>query len=97
MIGGTRTGRTLCLRLTVPDAVTSFAIPSGIEWVLIRNATGGITPNDIRINFDDDSASNYATLIAGAAYTGPIRVAGGRVLNTDGVGGSATLEVIAWG
>lgn len=94
---GGRAGRTLCLRFTTPDAVTAFAIPSGIEYVLVRNASGGLTPNDIRINFDDDSASNYATLSPSPYFTGPISVGGGRILNTDGVGGSGVLEVIGWG
>lgn len=95
-IGGDKLGKTTCLRFTVPDAVTSLAIPAGIQWVIVRNATTGLVPPDIRINFDSDTASNYATLSAGSPWTPPFRVGAARTLNTDGVGGSGIMEVIGW-
>lgn len=81
-------------RFSVPDDVNSFTIPVDTSWVLLKNVG---TTNSVRFNFDDDAASDYWTLPAEVSLPAPIRVKGGSNFNTDGVGGSTVLEVIAWG
>ncbi len=85
-------GKSMTAVLSVPDIVDSFSIPVDVQWVILKN-TGA---NDVRFQFDDDGVTDFWTLKT-SAQLGPIQVQGGTNFNTDGLGGSTTLELIAWG
>ena len=87
------TGKTRCYRFSTPDQVTSFNIPSDISWCILKNTSLTIS---VKFNFDSDAAGDYYTLDPGEV-SHAFCVYGGKTLNTDGVGGSSNLEVIAWG
>ncbi len=90
---GMSSGMTRVFRISVPDIVNSFAIPLGITHVVIKN----VGANDLRFNFDADGPNDYWTLKP-EAVSPPIMVKGGDAnINTDGVGGATTAEVLAWG
>ena len=80
-------------RLVIPDAVNSFTIPNDVSWVLMQN----VGANDIKFNFDDDAASDFWTIKVGDKLPEAIKVKPGSTFNTDGVGGSSTLEIVTWG
>ena len=83
---------TMTFTLNIPDPVNSFQIPVDVNWVILKN-TGS---NPIEFKFDDDGADEHYTLNINEKV-GPFRVQGGTNFNTNGVGGSSSLEVIAWG
>jgi len=86
------TNKTKIFRLVIPDAANSFVVSDGVVWVIMAN----VGANDLKFNFDEDGATNYYTLKAGKE-TQPFRVKSGRTMNTDGVGGATTIELITWG
>lgn len=85
--------KTKVYRVSVPDQANSIAIPSDVSNVILRNASTTIS---VRFNFDSDSASDYFTLTPGE-MTPAFEVKNGKTLNTDGINGSAVLEIITWG
>lgn len=85
------TGCFRCLRVNIPDAVTSFVVPCDVRYVQIKNAGG---TNAMRFNTDGD-ATHYRTLAAGAESP-TLRVLPGSTIYTDGVSGSTTAEVTLW-
>ena len=90
---GIRSGRVITARISVPDVANSFQVPTDIQYVLLRNDGA----NDVRFNFNDDDPSDYFTIKAGVTMPAPISVLGGETFNTDGVGGSSIIEIVAWG
>lgn len=82
-----------CLRISVPDVANSFQLPDDARFVIFRNAG----TNDLTINFEDDSATDFWTLKPGEETPAPLLVKGGTTVNTDGIGGNSLLEVILWG
>ena len=86
-------GVTKTFRLSIPDATNSFQVDSAIRWVLMKN----VGANALRFNFNDDDPTDYYTIDSGKEMPTPIAVRGGETFNTDGVGGSTTLEVVTWG
>lgn len=85
-------GKTRCTRLVIPDVANSFVIPSDVAYVVLKN----VGANPVRFNFDTDAASDYFTLAVNA-QSPELFISGGKTFNTDGVGGSSTLEIITWG
>ena len=86
------TNQTKIFRWVIPDAINSFTIPDGVAWIVMKNV--GVNP--FQFNFDEDGANNYWTIDPGKE-TVPFRVKAGRIMNTDGIGGSTTIEIITWG
>lgn len=81
------------IRTTIPDAITEFVIPDGVRWIYLKNVS---LLNSIRINFEGDGASNYLTIAAGGDFPQAMDVRPGQKMYTDGVGGSATAEILMW-
>lgn len=91
-MGMLHSGKSMTFELIIPDPIDSFSIPIDVNWVILRN----IGANDFRFQFDDDGPTDFFTIKAGETLD-PIRVQGGTNFNTDGVGGSTTIQGIAWG
>jgi len=91
-----------CFRVTIPDAPSTITIPSLgnpnlPKKVIVRNVGTGLFANAFRFNFPGDSSSNYIELAPSTAYPHPIGgLRGGEVINTDGIGGSAQIEIVIW-
>jgi len=84
---------TRVFRISIPDAVNAFNIPVGITHIVIKN----VGANDMRFNFDDDGPNDYYTLEP-KEVSPPMKVKGGKTnVNTDGVNGATTVEILAWG
>jgi hypothetical protein len=87
------TGVSRCLRINIPDEITSFNIPSETKYMIIKNA--GAT-NDMTFNFPDDAETDFWTLKP--QTQSPVMVVKpGSLVHTDGIGGSTTCEVLLWG
>lgn len=91
-----------CFRVTIPDLASTVTIPTlgnplVPKKIAIRNVGSGLFANAFRFNFPGDASNQYVELAAGAAYPFIIGgILGGEVMNVDGVGGSATAEVLIW-
>ena len=75
-------------RLEIPDPVSSFVIPPDASEAVIKN----VGTNDMRFNFDGDFTTHYWVLKSGE-QTPLIKVSGGLKIQTDGIGGSQTIDV----
>jgi hypothetical protein len=89
------------IRTIIPDQITSFVIPilrrSGFsKKIIIKNVSAGLIPNSIRFNFNDDGAGNYWTLAPGESSPVFSGLRSGDSVNTDGVSGSGTAEILVW-
>lgn len=85
-------------RVSVPDQVSSFAIPNlkraGYEKkIVIKNTSAATT---MRFNFENDGNDHYITLAPGATSVVFGGLHGGELIYTDGVGGAVTAEVLIW-
>jgi hypothetical protein len=85
------TGSFRCLRVSIPDAVTSFQVPADVTYIQIKNV--GLL-NSMRFNADGDD-THYRTLVPGGESPS-MRVLPGTTIYTDGVLGATTAEIILW-
>jgi len=80
------------VRLTIPDAASTIQVHPDHTQLFMRNDGG----NAMKFNFEDDDASDTYTLPPGKE-TPVFSVSPGEIINTDGLGGSTTVELVSWG
>lgn len=79
-------------RISIPDAVSSFQIPSDVTWFHIAN----VGANDMRWNYDTSGPSDFKTVKANTEMPIAVKTKPGENINTDGVSGDTTIEVMTW-
>lgn len=93
--------RVAVFRIVAPDQATSVVVPDLLRAtfeknITIRNIDTGLGQSSLRFNFDGDFGSHYSTLAPGETSRVISGLRGGDVIYLDGIGGSATLEVMVW-
>jgi len=82
-------------RASVPQSPSSVSltVPVGINAFVCRNDGA----NDIKVNFDTDTGSNFWTLKPGESIPTAIIIKDSVTINATAVGGTSTIEAIFWG
>lgn len=78
-------------RSSIPITKVSLSIPNRVNFCVIKN----VGSNVVRLNFNNDSANDYWTLVANA-QTPVIGLGRNIVVNAISITAASTIEVIYW-